>query len=45
MPPHDDQPPSRTGFFRTWRRLYGAVLVVAALTCGFLFLFSRAFAP
>ena len=40
-----DQPPSPTGLFRPWRRLYGAVLVVAVLTYGLLFLFSRAFAP
>lgn len=38
-----DRPPSETGFFRTWRRLYAAVLVTElALVVLFLW-FSRAF--
>lgn len=45
MSPTDDQPPSPTGPFRTWKRIYAAVLVVAVLTYALLFLFSRAFAP
>lgn len=42
MDPLSDQPPS-DGLFRSWRRLYAAVLAFAVVVCVFLFLFSRAF--
>ncbi len=45
MPIPDDQPPSPTGLFRTWPRLYAAVIAVAVVVYLFLFFFSRAFAP
>ncbi len=37
-----DQPPGR-GFFRTWGRLYGALLAFTLLIWVVLLLFSRAF--
>jgi len=37
-----DRPPS-SGFFRSWRRLYGAVLLFTLLIYAALFAFSRAF--
>lgn len=40
-----DQPPSPRGFFRTWRRLYAAVLLTALTVYVLLFAFSRVFAP
>jgi hypothetical protein len=39
-----DQPPSPRGFFRTWRRLYWAVLLTAFSVYVLLFVFSRTFA-
>ena len=41
----DDSPPSRRGFFRSWGRLYGAVLLTAVVIYLLLFLFSAAFRP
>ena len=38
-----DQPPSRRGFFRSWRRLYAAVLLTALSVYVLLFVFSRVF--
>ncbi|MDE3262578.1 MAG: hypothetical protein OYL41_11420 [Acidobacteriota bacterium] len=40
-----DQPPSPQGFFRSWRRLYAAVLLTALSVYVLLFVFSRIFAP
>ena len=40
-----DQPPSPGGFFRSWRRLYAAVLLTALSVYVLLFVFSRIFAP
>ncbi len=40
-----DQPPSPRGFFRSWRRLYAAVLLTALSVYVLLFVFSRIFAP
>ena len=40
-----DQPPSPRGFFRSWRRLYAAVLLTALSIYVLLFVFSRNFAP
>ncbi|MCY3745585.1 MAG: hypothetical protein OXH05_05085 [Acidobacteria bacterium] len=40
-----DQPPSPGGFFRSWRRLYAAVLLTALSVYVLLFAFSRIFAP
>ena len=39
-----DQPPSPRGFFRSWRRLYAAVLLTALSAYVLLFVFSRIFA-
>lgn len=38
-----DRPPSESGFFRTWRRLYAAVLVTELALAALFFWFSRAF--
>ena len=38
-----DQPPSQRGFFRSWRRLYAAVLLTALSVYVLLFVFSRVF--
>ena len=40
-----DQPPSPHGLFRSWRRLYAAVLLTAFSVYLLLFVFSRIFAP
>lgn len=40
-----DQPPSPRGLFRSWRRLYAAVLLTALAVYVLLFAFSRAFSP
>ena len=40
-----DQPPSSRGFFRSWRRLYLAVLLTALSVYVLLFVFSRVFGP
>lgn len=40
-----DQPPSPHGFFRSWRRLYAAVLLTALSVYVLLFVFSWAFSP
>lgn len=39
-----DSPPSERGPFRTWPRLYAAVLVTEITVAILFFLFSRAFA-
>lgn len=48
MPPSasdtTDRPPSERGLFRTWPRLYAAVLVIEVAVVLLFFLFSRAFA-
>lgn len=38
-----DQPPSRGGLFRSWRRLYAAVLLTAFSVYVLLYVFSRVF--
>ncbi len=45
METSSDQPPSPRGFFRSWRRLYAAVLLTAFSVYVLLFVFSRIFAP
>ncbi len=45
MDPSSDQPPSPGGVFRSWRRLYAAVLITAVAVYLLLSLFSRAFRP
>ena len=40
-----DQPPFPRGLFRSWRRLYAAVLLTALSVYVLLFVFSRVFAP
>ena len=45
MQNQSDQPPSPRGFFRSWRRLYAAVLLTALSVYLLLFVFSRIFAP
>ena len=48
MDPSPDPPPSPGGFFgwfRSWRRLYAAVLVTTIAFYLLLFWFSRAFGP
>lgn len=40
-----DQAPSPRGFFRSWRRLYAAVLLTAFSVYVLLFVFSWIFAP
>ena len=45
METSSDQPPSPGGFFRSWRRLYTAVLLTAISVYILLFVFSRVFSP
>ncbi len=45
METSSDQPPSPQRFFRSWRRLYAAVLLTALSVYVLLFVFSRIFAP
>lgn len=40
----DDQSPSPNGFFRSWGRIYAAVLLTALAVIVLLFWFSRVFA-